>query len=533
MSYILRYKSDKKIILLFFIAFFLRLFYIGNVPGNKALYVDEMIAGYGAFSLANYGFDILGYSFPVYLTSWGTGQSIMQTIWQIPWIKLFGLNSFTIRVPAAILGCITLIAFYYICYKIRGKNFAFVALFLMSIMPWHIMQSRWALDCNYFVGFVTIALAIYIFAFDHNKFLPLSYFFWGLVLYTYALFWIVMPLLIIAITIYALSLKKIKIDRYFIIGIMVLFITSLPLIIFVLVNVGLIPEIQTPFFSIPKLTHFRSGEFTISIKEFVHRFLEFFYKFINQDDSILSYTAPYFGLYYKFSIAFIFVGLSKSFMCTIHSIKLHKYTHEIYIWIIFLCSIIVSGLVDANFYRLNVLHMTITYFCAVGITFISDSIQNNLDKIIIIIYTFACIIFIFYYFTIYDDQIAKKYEDGAEYAIEYAHELITNGDIPESAKIYPLSGVSFSAALFYEKFPTDIFLSEGILSEQELNSGYIIPLKFGRYDFTYEIEEKEYPIPEKGCIYFASDSDYDGINYMKQNEMDISYFNHIVVGVYN
>ena len=65
---------------IFAIGFFLRLFFIGNIPGNRGVYQDEAYTGYKAWSLLHYGHDSWGYAHPVYLTTWGTGMSVLQTL---------------------------------------------------------------------------------------------------------------------------------------------------------------------------------------------------------------------------------------------------------------------------------------------------------------------------------------------------------------------------------------------------------------------------------------------------------------------
>ena len=88
-----------------------RLILIGQVP--YGLNQDEASAGYEAWSILNYGIDRHGISYPVHLIAWGSGQNIAYSWFCMPFIALFGLSEFTVRLPMALIGCVSVVLFYF------------------------------------------------------------------------------------------------------------------------------------------------------------------------------------------------------------------------------------------------------------------------------------------------------------------------------------------------------------------------------------------------------------------------------------
>ena len=124
-------KELKKIIfrvLIFVIGVFLRVYGIDKMP--NALNVDEASSGYDAFSIMKYGVDRNGNSFPVVLYAWGSGQSVLYSLMSIPFIAMFGLTEFSMRIAMAIVGAISLIAMYFLIKNIfDNKKLAIIGLF--------------------------------------------------------------------------------------------------------------------------------------------------------------------------------------------------------------------------------------------------------------------------------------------------------------------------------------------------------------------------------------------------------------------
>ena len=144
------------VVLMLIIGILVRTIGIDQKP--NALMVDEASAGYEAFSILNYGMDRNGNTLPVFLVAWGSGQNALLSYLIIPFIKLIGLSTLAIRLPMAILGCISLVVFYCLLKRIAGRKIALIGLTFLAICPWHIMKSRWGLESNLFPDIVLLSL---------------------------------------------------------------------------------------------------------------------------------------------------------------------------------------------------------------------------------------------------------------------------------------------------------------------------------------------------------------------------------------
>ncbi len=530
MTVLTKVKKDPKLYFILTFGFLLRLIFIGNIPGNRALYVDELFSGYESYSLLKFGYDYLGYHFPVYLPVWGGGMSVMQALCQMPFIAVFGLNSFALRLPAALLGCVTLYAFYYICKKAYGEDFALFATFILSVMPWHIMQSRWGLDCNYFVGFITISIALLITSAENNRYLPVAALFMGLTLYTYALPWAVMPLFALLSYGYLVSFKRISFNRYFVLSVLIILALSFPLILFVLVNFGYMHEIRTQLISIPKLSHFRSGEITLSVRTMMKNFYDTLTLFINQDDGRVSDVTPLFGLYYKFSNVFIVIGIFTGGILELaKSIKEREARYSFFVLDLFICSLLLGSLTEIFFSRINIIHIPLTYYLASGLWYLIKHFKNHSKEIVVFVYGVSCLAFMIYYVTYHDDNVAKAYGDGAKAAIEFANDLVRGNEKPKETIIHCLSGVSFTQVLFYNEYPTDKYIEEVEYADLDATGGSRIPLAFGRYDFENQVLEKKVASLSSGDIYICSTTDYDCLEMLKDGGFNMEYLSYCVV----
>ena len=157
-------KSRDFFLVLFFclIGILARLILIGQVP--YGLNQDEASAGYEAWSILNYGIDRHGISYPVHLIAWGSGQNIAYSWFCMPFIALFGLSEFTVRLPMALIGCVSVVLFYFFLDNVtplpNHRKYVLFGTLLFAICPWHIMTSRWGLESNLFPDLILWAVSV-------------------------------------------------------------------------------------------------------------------------------------------------------------------------------------------------------------------------------------------------------------------------------------------------------------------------------------------------------------------------------------
>ena len=82
---------------LLFLGVCVRLYRFGSAP--PGLNQDEAFAAYDAWALLHYGTDSSLHRFPVYLTAWGSGMNALESYFMIPFLALFGVKVWVLRLP--------------------------------------------------------------------------------------------------------------------------------------------------------------------------------------------------------------------------------------------------------------------------------------------------------------------------------------------------------------------------------------------------------------------------------------------------
>jgi len=153
-------KSRKIIlVLILFLAAFLRLYKLGSYPPLNA---DEAALGYNAWSLLETGKDEHGDSWPLHFKSFGDYKPGAYIYLILPVVKIFGLNEWSVRVPAALLGVATVGLAYFLA-KLLWKDERLGLLWagILTLSPWHLHFSRGGWESN--VALFLITLGVYLF----------------------------------------------------------------------------------------------------------------------------------------------------------------------------------------------------------------------------------------------------------------------------------------------------------------------------------------------------------------------------------
>ena len=95
-----------------------RLLFLSQYPAG--LNQDEASAGYEAFCLLTTGADRFGNPWPVLFPSWGSGQNVLYSYLTVPFVALFGLSEWSIRLTAALFGTLTLPVFWDLARRLGG-----------------------------------------------------------------------------------------------------------------------------------------------------------------------------------------------------------------------------------------------------------------------------------------------------------------------------------------------------------------------------------------------------------------------------
>ncbi len=141
------------------LAFFLRIY---DITGNpNGLNQDEAVNGVDAFSLGQTLRDHHGNFLPVIFESFEDWSSSLLTYLSIPFIWVLGLSEFSVRLPVVLLGVATGFLMYLYVKKLTNRpHLALLAAFLLAVMPWHIMYSRWGHPASVVPFFVLLLLYV-------------------------------------------------------------------------------------------------------------------------------------------------------------------------------------------------------------------------------------------------------------------------------------------------------------------------------------------------------------------------------------
>ncbi len=204
-----------------------------------------------AYSLYHYGMDRNGVSFPVNFISWGSGMDGLYVYLLLPLVGL-GLSPMVVRLPMAIAGVCTLSLVYVLGRKCIGPRFGLLAMFLVTISPWHIMLSRFGLNDNILAFVFTLGAAILVFSRRENYCFPSAMAVFGVTLYAYGAAYVATPIFLILATIYFIRSSRLT-PAKMALGWAIFLLAALPIALFVAVNVFGWNSIQIGPLTIPRL----------------------------------------------------------------------------------------------------------------------------------------------------------------------------------------------------------------------------------------------------------------------------------------
>lgn len=215
------------------IAIFLRFYQLGVNP--PSLTWDEASLGYNAYSIYKTGADEYGNKFPLSIRSFDDYKPPLYTYLAVPFVAMFGLSELSVRMPAAIIGVLSVIAIYFLAKEILQKwdkkyqePIALTSAFFLSISPWHLQFSRAAYEGNIGLFFLISGLLFFLKALKNGNFFYFSSLLFLLSLYSYHSFRLFVPLFLLVLFIIfwkgILSFKK-----QAIVSLMILFFFSFPI----------------------------------------------------------------------------------------------------------------------------------------------------------------------------------------------------------------------------------------------------------------------------------------------------------------
>lgn len=218
------------LILIVILTSFLRLYQLGSYPAT--LYGDEQAFAWNAYSILKTGQDEYGTPFPLQFRSFDDYKAPIPVYLLVPFIKILGMNAFSIRLPIALAGILSIIICYFLCRKFVSAKASLIMTFLFSISPWHMHLSRGYFEATLALLFFIAGVYFFIKEEGNLKLSLLGIFFFVLALYSYFTPRILIPFIFIFLCLY-IGFKKHfskQIVRTIILSFILLLILAVPLV---------------------------------------------------------------------------------------------------------------------------------------------------------------------------------------------------------------------------------------------------------------------------------------------------------------
>lgn len=429
-------KNNIILIVIFLISLFLRLYKTDQYP---TLVWDEAALGYNAYSISTNLKDEYGQILPLIFKSFGDYKPGLYVYLAVPFIKLFGLNELTTRLPSILIGSLIPILLYFLVKTISPKSqkLALICALVATFNPYNIHYSRMAWETNILTGELILAiLFFYKFINNKNKFnLFLSAFIFGLTLYTYQAGKLISLLLIIVLFIlnfHQVVKEKIKISLFFIVPLAVL---TVPLILGLLFSSNANRLKIVSIFSYPRnetetqmiidesnqtdLTIFHNSAIYYSrgvLTRYFNHFSPAFLGFVG-DWQNARHSVPYIGVILYPSLIFLVIGFFSCFR------NKSLFTLNIF----FLLWLIIAP-IPASFTRDSVQATRSMSFSIPLVFFISLGIFEIIQKYKSILLTSLIILgyasSFFYYSDLYLNHMVKKSPNDFLYGYKQAAQLV-------------------------------------------------------------------------------------------------------------
>lgn len=492
-------KKERLILLLIvMVAVFFRLFVLSNVPPSTSL--DEASIGWNAYSILHTGKDEYGYNLPMLLRAYDDYRPALYVYFVVPFVKLFGLNVLSVRLPSVIFSILTVIATYFLVKEmfkkqkiINSEHLALVSTFLLSISPWHIYISRLGHEVNIAFSFFVFAVLFFL-----KRRVYISALFFLLSLISYQSEKIFIPVMLLGIFLIfrdeILSMRKKVLIAAFL-----SLIILLPFLRVSLTQEALSRFKATNIFDANKSRFIEQSKVLLKADRegdllgkviYNRRFLsaeivsEAYLSHFNPvwlftNASADKHKVPSIGLLYLWTLPFILMG--------IYFLISRKFDPKIklllFLW--FLSSPLSASITTESPHALRSLTFIPTWeiFASIGILFFYSFIKKDImRKVFLFLSALVILLTIDFLYKQYFEVFPRTQSGSFQYALSKTIPYVIQNENKYKRVIFSNSDnlyQSYMFFLFYSKYDPALYQKEG----GTVSGGYAATHKFGKYEF--------------------------------------------------
>jgi len=488
------------------LAFALRVYKVNTAP--PGLYSDETAYGYNAFALLKEGIDEYGLRWPLTFKNFGDYKPPLTAWVTIPFIALFGLNEFAVRLPSVLAGTITIAIIYFLAKELfpnKNLKIAELSALLLAVSPWHLHFSRISMLVGIEAMFISLAVLLFIKALKKPKLLYLSASSFIAAIYTYYGSRITVPLLVIALTL--IFKTKLKPHRSLIIksALFGLLLLS-PLLVSVVKNPATLtgrartisifydPGIKAKLWQAHTLdgpqtptviSRFFHNKPYFYFQDFARRYLQHFsYGFLVQTgDTHPPFKIPQTGYVYSLSFLFALYG----FWLTVKKNTPQSKTIFAYLFISVIPPAFTFLTPSAN--RAFNMVIPLTILTAIGISVFLKKIPSRFQKSTIILLSLAYLFLFTSYLNRYYNQIPIELPHHWHYGRKQLIQKITSLENQyDQIIISNREGPAYIWILFYKQYLPSQYLQTVQVNQNFDELGWLHVESFDKYIFPRQFD---------------------------------------------
>ena len=257
-----------------------------------------------------------------------------------------------------------------------------------------------------------------------------------------------------------------RIDRWGLWASLILFLMAVPLLLFVMVNSELIPEISLPFMTVPKMGGYRGSEIALTVSGMWQNLRKALSLLWHQNNgSAFDILLPW-GLFYDIGRIFIIAGTFSLLTRLFLSFRKKEFCPEFFLFVQLLGGGIVCLLVSAVLHQINALYIPLVLVEAYGVwtvTELAGRKKAQLTKILSCGLAFVYLICLGFfqkdYYTDYREVVSAYFAEGVEDCVHYALEQCSAREIDS---IIVEKGAQWPRLLLYTETLPSQYLSSVI-----------------------------------------------------------------------